>query len=95
VLLTVGLVYLLLPLAWLVLTAFKEPLDAFASPPRFISPLTLNNFRTLLSGPFLGDIAHSVVLTILATAVAMALGAPAGMRLPAPVFPVEASSRAG
>lgn len=78
VLLTVGLIYLLLPLVWLVLTAFKQPLDAFASPPRFISPLTLNNFRTLLSGPFLGDIGHSVVLTILATAVAMALGAPAG-----------------
>src|SRR5579864_3653926 len=78
VLLLVGLVYVLLPLAWVVSTAFKQPLDAFASPPKFISPLTLDNFRMLLSGPFLGDLGHSAVVTLLATAVAMVLGAPAG-----------------
>jgi multiple sugar transport system permease protein len=78
VLLTLGLFYLLLPVVWVAMTAVKLPIDAFASPPRFISPLTLDNFKTLLTGPFLADLAHSVVLTILATGVAMALGAPAG-----------------
>jgi multiple sugar transport system permease protein len=77
-LLLLGLVYVLLPLVWVVSTAFKQPLDAFASPPKFISPLTLDNFRTLLSGPFLGDLGHSAILTLLSTAVAMLLGAPAG-----------------
>jgi multiple sugar transport system permease protein len=77
-LLLVGLVYLLLPLVWLVLTAFKQPLDAFASPPRFVSPVTFDNFRTLLTGPFLGNLGHSAILTVLATGVAMVLGAPAG-----------------
>jgi multiple sugar transport system permease protein len=77
-LLVLGLVYVLLPLVWVVSTAFKQPLDAFASPPKFISSLTLDNFRTLLSGPFLGDLGHSAVVTVLATSVAMVLGAPAG-----------------
>ncbi|MBV9356060.1 MAG: carbohydrate ABC transporter permease [Chloroflexi bacterium] len=77
-LLVIGLVYLLLPLVWLVLTAFKLPLDAFANPPRFISPVTLDNFKTLLSGQFLTNLGHSAILTVLATAVAMGLGAPAG-----------------
>jgi multiple sugar transport system permease protein len=78
ILLLLGLVYLLLPLVWLVLTAFKQPLDAFASPPKFLSPLTLDNFKTLLTGPFLADMGHSAILTLLSTAVAMLLGAPAG-----------------
>jgi multiple sugar transport system permease protein len=78
VLLLIGLVYLLLPLVWVALTAFKIPIDAFASPPKFISPLTLDNFKVLLTGPFLGDLGHSAVVTGLATGVAMVLGAPAG-----------------
>ena len=78
VLLLIGLVYLLLPLVWVALTAFKIPIDAFASPPKFISPLTLDNFKVLLTGPFLGDLGHSAVVTVLATGVAMVLGAPAG-----------------
>ncbi len=78
VLLLIGLVYLLLPLVWVALTAFKIPIDAFASPPKFISPLTLDNFKVLLTGPFLGDLGHSAVVTVLATGVAIVLGAPAG-----------------
>jgi multiple sugar transport system permease protein len=78
VLLLIGLVYLLLPLVWVALSAFKIPIDAFASPPKFISPLTLDNFKVLLTGPFLGDLGHSAVVTVLATGVAMVLGAPAG-----------------
>ena len=34
--------------------------------------------KTLLTGPFLGDLGHSAVVTVLATGVAMVLGAPAG-----------------
>jgi len=76
--LIVGLAYLLLPLVWIASSAVKQPLDAFASPPRFISALTLDNFRTLLSGPFLGALKNSVVVTTLATVTALVLGAPAG-----------------
>ena len=45
VLLVLGLVLIGIPFLWIVLTAFKEPVDADASPPMFISPLTLSNFR--------------------------------------------------
>src|SRR5262249_38712502 len=78
VLLLLGLVYLLLPLVWLVLTAFKQPLDAFANPPNFISPVTPATFKPLPSGQFLTNLGPSAILTVLATAVAMGLGAPAG-----------------
>ncbi len=77
-LLIVGLIATLFPFVWLVSTAFKKPIDAFALPPTLIFEPTLANFERLLDGPFLGSLANSFIVTTLATVLSLALGVPAG-----------------
>jgi len=81
VVLLAGLAYVLLPLTWLASTSLKIPVDAFASPPKILSTPTLENFQSLFAGPFLGYLANSVIITTLATAVALAFGVPAAYAL--------------
>jgi multiple sugar transport system permease protein len=76
--LLLGLGFILLPVFWLVTTAFKSRRDAFSYPPKFIFHPTLDNFRTLFHSEFLADMGHSAILTALATGVALVLGVPAG-----------------
>jgi ABC-type glycerol-3-phosphate transport system permease component len=45
-LLALGLVLIGVPFLWILLTAFKRPVDAAAVPPKFLSPVTLMNFTT-------------------------------------------------
>ena len=47
-----GLVFVVLPYLWILLTAFKRPVDAAAVPPKLFSPITFSNWEKLLSGPF-------------------------------------------
>ena len=51
-LLAAGLVLMGIPFLWIILTAFKRPVDAAAVPPKFISPVTLANFTTLQGNGF-------------------------------------------
>lgn len=76
--LLVGLCFILLPVFWLVETAFQKPVDAFVIPPHFLFAPTLGNFRNLLHSQFAGSLLHSLVLMALSTAVALVLGVPAG-----------------
>jgi len=80
-LLAVGLVLTVFPLCWLVSTAFKHPVDAFAIPPTWIFEPTLDNFAKLLSGPFLATYWNSVILTVTSTSTSLVLGIPAGFAL--------------
>lgn len=57
------------PLIWVMMTAFKTRVDAFADPPKFFFSPTLDNYRRVLDGPFVDTLGHSVVV-----AVASALG---------------------
>ncbi len=77
-LLLLGAVFILLPLLWLLSTAFKKPDDAFAIPPKYTSAPTLENFRSLFSGTFGHALEHSLVVAVLSTGVALILGIPAG-----------------
>ena len=77
----VGLIAVFLPFAWVLLTAFKPPLDARAIPPKILPPYTLNNFASLFNGRFLGSVATSVILAVVATVPTMAIGIPAGYAL--------------
>lgn len=77
-LLLLGAVFVLLPLLWLVSTAFKRPEDAFAIPPRYTSAPTLTNFRDLFQGAFGDALKHSFIVAVASTAVALLLGVPAG-----------------
>jgi multiple sugar transport system permease protein len=77
-LLTIGALFILLPVVWLLSTAFRRPTDAFTVPPAFFAPLTLGNFQHLFQSQFLNDLGHSVVLTTLSTGVALLAGIPGG-----------------
>ena len=78
VLLLLGAVFVLLPLYWLLSTAFKNGNDAFALPPRYVTKPTLSNFTQILGGQFAHYVLNSVIVAIGSTAVALLLGVPAG-----------------
>ncbi len=73
--------FVLLPVIWIVLTAFKGPKDAYATPPTFTFHPTWLNFHTLFQSQFLAGLGHSAILMVLSTAVALILGVPAGYAL--------------
>jgi multiple sugar transport system permease protein len=85
--LVVGALFILLPVAWIVVTAFQPLQDAFQMPPVVVFRPTLANFSTLFGGqsgvfvPFLDDLGHSALVLASSTAVALGLGVPAGYAL--------------
>src|SRR5258706_10257723 len=80
-LLTIGLGWVFLPYLWLLSTAFKNQVDAFALPPTLIFTPTVKAFGELFSGPFAREAINSVILTGLATGLALVIGVPAGYGL--------------
>jgi len=62
------------PLVWMVMTAFKQPVDVFASPPKFRFDPTLDNYRRVLGGDFMGTVGHSVVIALVSAAFSIVLG---------------------
>lgn len=76
--LLVGLLFIGIPYIWITLTAFKNRVDAAAVPPVILSPVTLDNFREVLSGPYLRSILNSAIVTVTTTAATLLIGVPAG-----------------
>lgn len=82
--LALGALFILLPVFWLVDTAFKPPGEAFVMPPKFVYVPTLTNFRSLVSGPYsqyIADIGHSLVILGVSVGFALLFGVPAGYGL--------------
>jgi len=77
-LLLAGLVFIAIPYLWILLTAFKRPVDAMAVPPMIISPVTTKNFASLIDSPFWGSLGNSVIITVLTTTFTLFFGVPAG-----------------
>ncbi len=77
-LLVLGAIFVLLPLYWLLSTAFKNGNDAFALPPRYVTKPTLSSFKTILGGQFAHYVLNSIIVAFASTAVALLLGVPAG-----------------
>ena len=82
----------LLPLFWMVETAFKPPTQAYVIPPKFVFSPTLVNFRAVFSQQqsaglagysteYGQDLIHSLILLGTSVAVALVLGTPAGYAL--------------
>lgn len=72
----------LLPLLWLLSTAFKDRLDAFALPPKIIFSPTLKNFHSVLTqGDFLGTYINSLVVVLITTAFSLLFGVTGGYTL--------------
>jgi ABC-type glycerol-3-phosphate transport system permease component len=76
--LIIGLIFVAIPFAWILLTAFKRPVDAASVPPLIFSPFTLDNFRALRSDEYIGSLINSVIITFLATTITLIFGVPAG-----------------
>src|SRR6266536_782977 len=68
------------PVLWMALTGFEQESDAATTPPHFIFRPTLTQYSSALSkaGPFL---THSVIITLVATLVVLALALPAAYAL--------------
>jgi multiple sugar transport system permease protein len=81
IVLGVGAVWVLVPIVWLLYTAFKLPVDAFAFPPKIVSPFTLGNFRTLVDNGYFTAVLHSVIVTTSSVVASLVLGLPAGYSL--------------
>jgi multiple sugar transport system permease protein len=82
--LIIGAGLVLLPVFWLVETAFNQPTEAYAMPPHFLFVPTLRNFHTVLTeqgDQYLSDLAHSLILSGSSVALALVLGTPAGYAL--------------
>jgi multiple sugar transport system permease protein len=76
--LVIGLLAIAVPYLWIVLTAFKRPVDAASVPPVIFSPTTLNNFIKLFNGKYLGSLINTVIIAASTTAFTLLLGVPAG-----------------
>lgn len=68
------------PVVWMALTGFKHESDAATNPPHFAFHPTLAQYQSALSkaGPYL---VHSVAITVLSTAILIALALPAAYAL--------------
>jgi multiple sugar transport system permease protein len=86
-LLIAGLVVVAVPYLWILLTAFKRPVDAASVPPVIFSPFTMSNWEKLFSGPFPGSLVSSVVITVSTVVATLGLGVPAGYAFARGRFP--------
>lgn len=82
-LLTYAIVFVfMLPILWIVTTAFKTRSQAFAIPPIWLFSPTLQNFRAVINeGGFLHEYRNSVIVAVSTTVITLLLGVPAAYSL--------------
>jgi multiple sugar transport system permease protein len=78
ILLILGLILIAVPFVWILLTAFKRPVDAASVPPEIISPFTLKNFKALAGNGYIQSLVNSVIITSTTTVFTLLFGVPAG-----------------
>lgn len=72
----------LLPMLWLIITSFKQQVDIFTYPPRFVFPWTLAHYQTVISeSRFPAYVVNSIIVAVLATGASLTLGALAAYSL--------------
>lgn len=71
----VTLFFVLFPIIWLIYTSFRSGLDVYS--PRFLSPLTLDNFRTIFFGKF--SVVQEFFTSLLISSATVAIGIPFGV----------------
>lgn len=65
------------PLLWLISTSFKNYIDAFAMPPKFIFTPTMANYKSIFGkADFFGYMLNSVISSVVPTLIAILLGVP-------------------
>lgn len=83
VVITLALLWTLIPLAWIVLSSFKYEADQFSIPPVwFPDKLTLENYATFFgNSEFVSSLLNSFITTFFSTVIALGLGIPAAYAL--------------
>ena len=87
ILLGLGLLLVAVPFLWILLTAFKRPVDAASVPPQIFSPVTAMNFQALNGDGFLKSLVNSTVITVTTTIATLVFGVPAGYAFARGKFP--------
>jgi len=77
-LLSLALIMMAIPFLWIIITAFKLPVDAASVPPKILSPFTTLNFRALNGDGFVKSLWNSTVITTTTTVATLVFGVPAG-----------------
>ncbi|HWT80036.1 MAG TPA: carbohydrate ABC transporter permease [Candidatus Acidoferrum sp.] len=80
-LVALGLLVTFFPFLWLILTALKQPLEAFSLPPSWIFTPTLDNFASVMEAGFLRSYWNNIVVGLLTTVASLVLGVPAAYSL--------------
>ena len=72
-------VIFLLPVAWLITTAYKPSIQIFSIPPRFDFTPTLDQFRAVMAYfDVFSLVKSSVIISVGTTVLSLLLGVPAG-----------------
>jgi len=75
-------VFLLTPLVWLVTTSFKQRVDVFAMPPKWVFTPTMTNFQYVFDKkPIVRFTTNSLVISFGTTILSLLLGVPAAYTL--------------
>ena len=89
-----GLAMWAFPVLWALLTSFKTERDVLAYPPKFVFAPTLDNYREVMFGAssILPNLASSLIVSTLATALTMLFAVPAGYALGRLRYPLKRAS---
>ncbi|HEX9043909.1 MAG TPA: carbohydrate ABC transporter permease [Candidatus Limnocylindrales bacterium] len=80
--LIVAMFVILAPYAWLILSSFKDRVDAFAIPPKLFFTPTLDNYIVAFQQKgFAQNLLNSAIVSTLSTALALIVGVPAAYSL--------------
>jgi sorbitol/mannitol transport system permease protein len=74
-------ILIVFPIAWMVLTGFKDEVSAYQMPPSLIFTPILDNLNEALNSNIMSYLSHSVVAVGASTIAALALGIPAAFAL--------------
>ena len=75
------LIVALFPFIWMLLISFRSSVDAFATPPELIAPMSLDNFRQVWADGFWRYAINTGIVTAATVAVSMVIGCLAGYAL--------------
>jgi ABC-type glycerol-3-phosphate transport system permease component len=78
---TLGVLTYLFPYTWMVLSAFRHPVDTLAIPPKFIFEVTLDGFAKVFRTNFGPYLLNSLFVTTLSVALTILIATPAAYAL--------------
>ena len=73
-----GLVFVIVPYLWIILTAFKRPVDAAAVPPKLVLAHLVHELGGTAVRAVPGSLVGSVIITVGTTVATLVIGVPAG-----------------